>query len=413
MKILMLRIICLGTWGHSFDLLIGDRKLYKKDLLTKEEEDKIIKELERKLNIFSDQNPKIFRPDVIENIVKKLAFYYNSKQDKENMQRVLIKYKDSMLSIENLPALIKEPLLKKVREILLQYGLSTEAKKLETEIRSLQEKSQKELEFKKNSVSIPIPKEVIDSYITELNNRTLSDAIDFIAMNFIPDKEKSKNLAIEIAYKHPLQNFVSQTIVNDKGREIAEIGPIEKDIEGRTVQQMIHAIGLKIHFLTICLNYLIKTKSLSSDSLSQHLLQSGLFPETHRAIIKEGVNAFLEKKYITCCSILIPQIEVGIRELISRFGGETYNIKFSKEKGFQLRPLGALLRDKKFIQIFEKIDKNIPFYFQVLLTDSRGYNLRNNICHGDLPSHHFNETSALLIIHTLLILSIFFRSSTN
>ena len=241
----------LGTWGHSFDVLIGDRYLYKKIELRKEQENKIISELERKLKMFCAMDPKSFRPDVVEDIVKKLVFYYNSKQDQNNIQRVLIKYKDSILyklSSKNLPAIIKETLLKKVREIFLQYGLSKEAKNLEPEIRSLQEKSIKELDLKKISVPIKIPKEVINSYISELNKGTLSDALDTIAVGLIPDQEESKDLVIKIASEHPLQYLFSQVILDSRGRKIAEIGPIDKDLKGRTIQQTKQAIDFKFHF---------------------------------------------------------------------------------------------------------------------------------------------------------------------
>ena len=415
----MLKMIYPGTWGHSFDILIGNKKSYKKVQLIDEQEDKIIKELERRLDIFSDNNPKTFLPDVLEDIVKKLAFYYEWKQDKENLSRVLVRYKDSLLSAKNLPAIIKENLLEKVRKILLRYHLSKEVKTLEPEIRILQEKAQKELELKKISVPIKIPNEVVNSYITEIDKRSLSEALDFIAMNFIPDKGHSENLAIEIARKHPLQNIINQVIIDDRGRKIAEIGPIEKDIEGRTIQQMMQAINFKIHFLAGNLNYIIKTKFLNSNSLSQHLFQSKAFPKTHHLIIKEGIKAFFDKNYIACCSILIPQFEAGIRELVGQCGGDIYKIELSREKGFQLKPLGALLRYLRCDQTVNKTDKqihqttckNISYYFQVLFTDSRGFNLRNNICHGDIPSHYFNEAHAFLIIHALLVLSIFFRSS--
>lgn len=404
-----------GTWGYSFDILISNKQSYEKVRLTEEQENKMIKDFERRLDIFSDNNPKTFRPDVLEDIVKKLAFYYKRKQGQKNLSRVLIRYKDSLLSAENPLATVKEPLLEKARKILFQYGLSKEAKTLEPEIRSLQEKAQKELEFKEASASIKIPNEIFVFYITEMDKRSSSDALDFIVINSIPDKEQSKNLAIEIANKHPLQNIVNHVILDldGRGRKIAEIGPIQEDIEGRTIRQMLQAINFKLHFLAMSLDHLIETKSLNADTLSKHLFQSKIFQETHHLIIIEGIKAFFDKNYIACCSILVPQFEAGIREFVSQLGGEIYNTELSEEKGFQLKPLGALLRDKKFTQIFEQIDKNVPFYFRVIFNDSRGFNLRNNICHGDLPSHYFNEAHAFLIIHSLLILSIFFRYSKD
>ena len=49
----------------------------------------------------------------------------------------------------------------------------------------------------------------------------------------------------------------------------------------------------------------------------------------------------------------MPQIESAIRELVSIAGGEIYQSSSnSKEKGFELRPLGTLLRDEIFYKNF-------------------------------------------------------------
>ena len=394
-----------GTWGHSFDILIGNKQSYEKVQLTKEQEDKIIKELERRLEIFSKTNSKLFRPDVVEDIVTKLAPYYKKKGDKQNMNRVLMTYKDSCL-YGNFPAVIKEHLLEKVRKILLQYNLSQDAKALESHIRKHQENIKNEVESEKVSVPIKIPSEIIDNYKNELDKRTLSEALDFITIRSIPDEKQSEEIAKDIANKSIFINRITQTIVNDKGRKIAEVGPIEKDLKGHTIRQFYQAIEFKYHFLNIGLKHLMTTKSLNANTLSEHLLRAKIFPEKHHLIIKEGINAFFEKKHITCCSVLISQIEMAIRELVSVLGGKVYQVQLSKEKGFQLNPLGTLLRDELLVQFLKKINQNIPTYFQVTLTDSRGFNLRNSICHGDSSSYHFNEFTSILIINVLLILSI-------
>ena len=112
--------------------------------------------------------------------------------------------------------------------------------------------------------------------------------------------------------------------------------------------------------------------------------------------------------------MLIPQIESAIRELVSVAGGAIYQpSSSSKEKGFELRPLGALLRDEIFIKTFEGLDNNIPDFFRIVLVDKRSLNLRNNICHGHFPAISFNQGIAIHIIHILLILSILRNKSSQ
>ena len=119
----------------------------------------------------------------------------------------------------------------------------------------------------------------------------------------------------------------------------------------------------------------------------------------------------LNENYIVSCSVLIHQIESAIRELISVAGGVIYQSSSnSKEKGFKLRPLGALLRDEIFNKIFEKLNNDIPDFFRILLIDKRSLNIRNSIYHGHFPVTFLNKGIATHIIHILLILSILRKS---
>ncbi len=392
----------LGTWGYSFDWLIADKKLSKKVQLSKKQEEKIIHNLEKRLKNLSDKNSSDFYTFGVEHVATKLAPYYKGKNDINNLKRVLLKYRDSFLNA-SLSVLAGESILDKVRGILFQYGLSEEAKEMEPAIRRFQGASLREL--KKIETRIPVPKEQIDNYYFELDKRNLFEALNCIAISFVPDKEQSKNLVLKLSQEHPLGFLFSQNIMDYKGRTVTKIGPIKDDLEGHVVRQMCQQfIDINLPFIILGFQYLEQYKSLNVDSLSEHLFKSPVFPQTHHQTIKEGLRAFFEKNYIASCSILTPQVEAALREIIRNAGGEIYQSS-SKEKGFDLRPLGSLLRDEKFINIFKNY-KSMPDYLLVLLVDKRGYNLRNSICHGDFPSHNFNQITAILLIHTLLILSL-------
>ena len=80
--------------------------------------------------------------------------------------------------------------LEKLRKILLQYGFQEEAHNLEPHIRVAQKDSLKE--FKEYTFSGEIPKEYIDNYYNNLDQGELSEALNNMAMNLIPDKKQSK-----------------------------------------------------------------------------------------------------------------------------------------------------------------------------------------------------------------------------
>ena len=395
-----------GTWGYSFDLLIGDKDLYKKIQLAEKQENKIIKKLEDRLTVLSDKNSERFNSHHVEHVVSKLAPYYKDHKDNTNLKRVLLKYKNSFLyGLKKRPVISGSHSLEKIRKILFQYGFSQEAKNLESKIRAYQKQDLQNLQ--KHEYSIKIPEQEIKNYIKQLDDQSLSGALQKIAISFIPDEERTKKIIFKNAQEHPLLYRTSKNIMDHTGRTVAEIGSVEKDMDGYIIHQMQQSIQFNCYWIELVLNHLEDRKNLNANTLSEHLLKSPVFLNDHHQIIKEGLKAYFNKNYIASCSILIPQIETAIREIISEVGGAVYQTsKSSNEKGFDLRPLGSLLRDEIFCKIFEDFNTNISIYFQILLTDKRGFNFRNYICHGHFPDNHFNKTVAIYIIHLLLILSL-------
>ena len=51
--------------------------------------------------------------------------------------------------------------------------------------------------------------------------------------------------------------------------------------------------------------------------------------------------------------------------------------------------------------------KNIVAHFKNVFTDKFGWNTRNLLCHGVLPSNAFNDTLADRVVHSFLLLSLF------
>ena len=389
-----------GTWGYAFDLLIGDRSLSKKVILEQAQEHHIIKELERRLKKFSKKNDN-FNELPVEGATGRLLLYYKKKDDKQNLKRIALVFKDYMLYVaKKYDGFVGSHKLEKLRKILLQYSFQEEAHSLESHIRVAQKDSLRV--FKEYTFSGEISKEYVDNYYRNLDQGGLFDALNGIAINLIPDKKQSKKIVIENFKNNPLHMLISQSILDHEGRVVGVIDPINQDLEGHIARELFYSIKYKNLFhLKLGFEYLIKNRGLNTQSLSEHLFKCPFFEEKYRSIILKGLDAFFEKNHIACCSILAPQIESVIRCLIVSSGGFIYN------QEMKLKLLGNLLRDDIFISLFDNLNKNIPDYFKITLVDERGFNIRNRICHGYLPSGQFNENTAFLLIHLLLILSIF------
>lgn len=102
---------------------------------------------------------------------------------------------------------------------------------------------------------------------------------------------------------------------------------------------------------------------------------------------------------VVAIHLLIPQIEEATRNLIELSGGVV--LKKNRGGGFQLKTFDDILRDEIITQV---LGEDIQIYLRVLFTDQRGWNLRNDVCHGMSDISSFSYQSAERILHVLIIL---------
>ena len=148
--------------------------------------------------------------------------------------------------------------------------------------------------LKKHELSIRIPPAGIDNYIPNLDKKTLSEALNYIAWEFIPNKEDAKDTVIEMKNKHPLSFMFSEYIMDHKGRKVTQIE--SDDLEGHVVQHIAQSMSFYSALIKLGLNHLEKNKSLNATTLSEHLFKSPVFPKENHPIIKEGLIAYFNKK---------------------------------------------------------------------------------------------------------------------
>lgn len=74
-----------------------------------------------------------------------------------------------------------------------------------------------------------------------------------------------------------------------------------------------------------------------------------------------------------------------------------------------MRILDELFRDE---QVQQCLTSDFANYLKILLTDNRGWNLRNNVCHGIAELDNFNRVTVDRLLHVLLCLGMF-RDNTS
>jgi len=363
-----------GLWGFSYEFLIKNKKVPISD----DKKRAIIIDLEKRFdrllkgnNHWAAQRAALLLVDYHSKIRKKILLRYGKLIQRQ---------------AEKASPLVAGAWLEELYHLYLQYGMKDEADKISNKIRESGRKAKDEL--KEIKIPIKIPKNELEKYINWLTDGDLKTVLQKIAVNYIPKKA-------------PISFLFTHKIMDAEGRPVATVGSQEEDIDGHIVLQISQNMQISSIFLRETLNTLIDKFKLTTEKIIDYLYESPIFDERRKEFLIEGIEAYLKGNYVVSLHILIPQIEAIIRNLSEKVGIPI--LKPSRTGGFFYRTLDELLREKGIIKV---LSEDMCLYFRVLLTDPRGWNLRNEVCHGISGPERFNQISADRIFHALLCLAL-------
>lgn len=383
----------IRIWVFSYDLLMK----HKKVPLTEEIQNNIIVKLEDRLEQII--NAESHDPWSAEAAALRLADYYRSMDDKSAIKRVLLSYGGIFETMAQKAApMLAQAWLEGVCTKYRDFGLNDEADRILQKIHELGPDVRDSL--KPISVETEITQEDIDQYVDTMVEGNLMNALQRIAFYHLPHKDEVINQIDLLKDKSLIMSLFTTKIQDYDGHSIASIGPVEDDLEGHIVRHMTQNIQFYTIFLRQAMSELCKRHELTSDKLSDYLLDTPLFDTECELLLREGLSAYFDEKPMSCIHILIPQVEAAIRKLVQTLGQTV--LRFNRLGGQDLRTLDNLLRDAA---IMDQFGEDIPLYLRVLFTDRRGINLRNNVCHGICPVGLFNMPMADRVVHSLLLLS--------
>lgn len=195
--------------------------------------------------------------------------------------------------------------------------------------------------------------------------------------------------------------------MHEKGGQVT-VGNVETDFDGNLILHISMSMKFQSIFINSTIDEGIHRGVFTTENILAYISQSPSFTKEKIPIIKRGLEAYFAQDYIVAIHLLIPQIEASIRSLLERENIPTLKSCKSPNE-FQQRTLDDMLRDSKAIEL---LTPNLAAYFRILLTDNRGWNLRNEVCHGLTEISQFDPMTANRIIHALLCLGCF-RGQTN
>jgi hypothetical protein len=368
--------------------------------LTEHEKAAIVAELERVLALRSDiSDPQSFDPFTAQDAADRLRRWRTAASETAEAERAA---STAGLALERISAeassLTATAWLSQLLRRYHEAGDATGAARVEQQIRD--RAPGVEGEMRRISVPLEITHEEVVAYADRVAGESLSQGFRNFAVAGTVGEEGLREMLRRSITDAPLFSAIPISIYGADGFPVAEIGSIEGDIEGRTLEQGARHIGFYAPFLNVILAHIVEKHGLDLERFISWLSQSPVFLAERMPLIREGLAAWFAEDFVKEVHVLVPQIEAATRELLSKIGGSVRRPD-PHHGGFRAIGLGEVLTDP----IFQRtVPPDIRFYLRVLYADSRGINLRNIVAHGLASPELFGRGVGNWVVHSLVLL---------
>ncbi len=389
-----------GTWGHCFRLLLLSVER-RKPVVSDEQEAKIIADMEERLSRLSNRDSvEELNPHHVQDAALLLARYYRKKDSQgENLQRVMVVYTTAFVRKAETNRWVGSAWLEDVYRKLIAFGLPDEAKAFQACYRESARAMMEEMPS--HRVSVPIDVAELNRFIEHMTSGSWEEVFGKFREQFLPHYEQQLEM-IRAAMKGRFIFDLFPLVLKDhEGRTIARLGTFDQDPEGHLVHHYANVIQWNAPMLRTIVEEWCAERNLTANDITAFVYQSPICDPTKRPIIEAALRAYVAKDWIIAIHLLVPQIESTVRRFLDMSGRPTIRTPKPDDSGLLLKTLDDLLKDEEFERVFEA---DVAFYLRSLLTDQRGWNVRNDVSHGITPIGGFNAMIADRLLHVLLIL---------
>ncbi len=363
----------IGIWTFLYDDLMDGSNVQ----LTQEETDKIISELEKVLNAFTDtSNDKHPDPFVAEAAAERLAKIHSKKQEVDKAKEMVRKSGTYFeLLSKKASSLLAIGWLEKVLNNYDRYGMVEDKERVLREMKNRGKNVKSEM--KEISGEIKVSQQDINKMVDGICKGSPQEVLTKLIAEFKPNVKNAKDTCDYIKKDCVLLSLLDTALIRD-GNVEARIGSIEEDETGHIIQHLARDLSLYGGFIALVLNEIKKRAVVSEDDILKFIGDSPFIQDAEIEILKRGILAHYNEDYIASIHVLIPQCERIIRNLATaiRVVPTKYN---RRDRTVQERNLYELLADELFVAT---VPEELRLYLQCLLVDKRGLNIRNNVAPG-------------------------------
>jgi|GEM_PF-2014061 len=255
-------------------------------------------------------------------------------------------------------------------------------------------------------------KPAIDQILEAIRERGFSEALEVVALKAIPpQRTKLFAEAEKLMNSFPLQSLITTVLLDEKGKVIAQkpgmgSSPEERAaaIRARASENFLMGVELKGTVLTWAQRELNNRIDCDERVIEDILYPNPFVPPSRIEQFKRGLLTGLKGDWISCISILVPQLENSLRQIMQIAG---HNMVSIDSEGIQQeKDLNSFIYSDEFKAL---VGEDMQFQLQVLLCDKTGLNLRNNVAHGLLTDGAALSGSSAFVWALTLMLCMTFQ----
>lgn len=388
----------LGTWGYCFDNLLAK----KSSMLTDQERETIVEQVESRLDrlIASDVPAS---PHAIDTCVSRLAQYYRRTNDRAKLEVLLTRYAKKVVQLsEQAMGVSAVTWLQQAHSFLMDFGATGLANGLNGPIHVAGAKANEAMITMTHKTTVS--DEEMKEFLIPFSDENFESAFLSLTLHFVPNVDDLEERVKRNATDFPLSSMFGTTKMDGHGRPVANVESTEVDLAGNVAMRMADDLQFASFFLRRAIEAFEKTHVADLDLLTKFVIESASYSDAGKLIVAKALEHFLAKNHLEFIHLAIPQIEASVRNLVTRFGGTT--LKRGRHGSLNLRNLDELVQESCIVHLYEPVGECVVHYLKILLTDQRGWNLRNCIAHGlNVPGGMGSMVSDRLL-HVLMLLAL-------
>ena len=384
-------------WWRLPEILWPHRKL-----LSDDEVIKILAVLEDAVTKLTTRDGSGFDPINALGAAETLARCYQDLKQPEKATAIILLAGESLAQMsEQADGLLASAWLEMVFNKYHEHHLTEHADRIANRLRERGQDAIKQM--KRIESQIEIPQHEVDEMKRQLLKEDLGTTLRGLVLSFIHTDEEMAKMMQEEAKVAPISSMIPTKKFHDLGHVVAEIKGIDDDFAGRLRMFRSKWLSIQVFFLDMGYFHCFEKFPVTGEHLTEICMRSGgKIDNRHGDLISEGMVAWCAGDWVKCLHVLIPVIESIIRDIFIRLGGNPH--ERNHVGGFNLKTMGSLLRSKTMRDNFPSA---LISHFETLFTDARGFNLRNELCHGVMSFDRMNKPNANYVVHALMVLAFF------